>query len=205
MKFLAIDTSGAHLTVAAINGATTAFKYESNCGVRHSVSLMPQIESATEESGLVLKDADFIACAVGAGSFTGIRIGVATAKALAFSFGVKCLAITSFDTIAYNISGREEKKLLAVINAGHGGYYVCGYDKLKVTFLPKYVLTEELKRLSEEYILCAGEEIAGFDADIADTGKGLIAAAKAKADNATFDYDVLNPLYIRKSQAEEGR
>ena len=205
MKFLAIDTSGAHLTVAAINGEKTVLTYQSDCGVKHSVSLMPEVERAVTEAGLDLKEADFIACAVGAGSFTGIRIGVATAKALAFVSGVKCLSITSFDTIAYNISGREEKRLLAVINAGHGGYYVCGYEKLKIDFPHKYVMTDELKKLSAEYTLCAGEKLAGFNAEIADLSKGLVAAAFDKASEANFDYDSLNPLYVRKSQAEEGR
>lgn len=205
MKFLAIDTSGAHLTVIAVNGDKISYEFQKDCGVKHSVSLMPAVERAVKESGLNLKEADFIAAAVGAGSFTGIRIGVSTAKALAFAFGVKCLAITSFDTVAYNINGCEEKKLLVARDAGHNGYYVCGYDKLKVVFPPKYLLKEELCELCREYTLCAGEPLAGFAAELADIGKGLLAAAEKKAEEASFDYNLLSPLYVRKSQAEEGR
>ena len=59
--------------------------------------------------------------------------------------------------------------------------------------------------LSSEYRLVAGGELSGVNAEIAKVNEGLIAAAKAKAAEATFDYDSIVPLYVRKSQAEEGR
>ena len=205
LRILALESSAKAASCAVSeNGKITAYSYQ-NSGLTHSTTLLPMVEDMLKNLGRRLEDMDLIAVAHGPGSFTGIRIGVATAKALAFVSGVKCLSITSFDTIAYNISGREEKRLLAVINAGHGGYYVCGYDKLKIDFPPKYVMTDELKKLSAEYTLCAGEKLAGFNAEIADLSKGLVAAAFDKASEANFDYDSLNPLYVRKSQAEEGR
>lgn len=202
MKFLAIDCSGAHLTIAVVKDDKVYEYFKSDCGVKHSVSLMPETERLLSESGLDLKEADFIAVAVGAGSFTGIRIGVATAKALAFANGVKCLEVTSFDTLAYNV---KSGKVLAVIDAGHNGYYVCGYKDYNVIMPPKYVLKEELLSLASEYRLVAGGALAGFDAEIANVKEGLIAAAREKASAATFDYDTIVPLYVRKSQAEEGR
>ena len=202
MNFLAIDCSGAHLTVAVVKDDKVYEYYKSDCGVKHSVSLMPEVERLLNESALSLKTADFVAVAAGAGSFTGIRIGVATAKALAFANGILCLSVTSFDTLAYNVKGG---RVLAVIDAGHGGYYACGYEDYKVVFPPKYILKEELMSLSSEYRLVAGEELSGFNAEIAKVNEGLIAAAKAKAAEATFDYDSIVPLYVRKSQAEEGR
>ena len=202
MNFLAIDCSGAHLTVAVVKDDKVYEYYKSDCGVKHSVSLMPEVERLLNESALSLKTADFVAVAAGAGSFTGIRIGVATAKALAFANGIPCLSVTSFDTLAYNVKGG---RVLAVIDAGHGGYYACGYEDYKVVFPPKYILKEELMSLSSEYRLVAGGELSGFNAEIAKVNEGLIAAVKAKAAEATFDYDSIVPLYVRKSQAEEGR
>ena len=195
MNFLAIDCSGAYLTVAVVKDDKVYEYYKSDCGVKHSVSLMPEVERLLNESALSLKTADFVAVAAGAGSFTGIRIG-------AFANGIPCLSVTSFDTLAYNVKGG---RVLAVIDAGHGGYYACGYEDYKVVFPPKYILKEELMSLSSEYRLVAGGELSGFNAEIAKVNEGLIAAAKAKAAEATFDYDSIVPLYVRKSQAEEGR
>ena len=109
MKYLAIDTSGSYLTVIACDGKKTSVKYEENCALNHSVALMGEVENALAEVGLTAKDIDVFACSVGAGSFTGIRIGVSTAKALCFSYKIKCLKLTSFDVLAYNDKDFKEK------------------------------------------------------------------------------------------------
>ena len=113
MNYLAIDTSGKNLTlVLSVNGEVVTYN-DGECGVNHSVELMPRIEALLEGVSVSLKEVDFIACVVGAGSFTGIRIGVSTAKALCFVYGKPCLAITSFDTLAYN---EKQGKVLAIID-----------------------------------------------------------------------------------------
>ena len=129
MNYLAIDTSGKNLTIIIKKG-DEVFKYsDPDCGVQHSVELMPRVEELIDKAKFDLKSADFFACVVGAGSFTGIRIGVATIKAMCFAYSKSCLAITSFDTLAYNEKGG---KVLALIDAKHNGFYACGYDNGKV-------------------------------------------------------------------------
>ncbi len=201
MNYLAIDTSGRHLTVVIKYKGEYKTYFTANCGVDHSSSLMPTVERLIEELGITLKDLDFYACVVGAGSFTGIRIGVSTVKALCLAHGKKCLGVTSFDTIAYDIS---DKKVLSVVDAKHGNYYVCGYDGEVITTPASFVSTDQLIALKENYLLASYTAIP-FDSKNADILNGLIRAVESNQDNITSDINGLTPLYIRKSQAEENR
>lgn len=202
MNYLAVDTSGKALNLI-IKKDDKIFSYNDlECGVRHSEKIMVEIENLLNKAEFNLKDADFIACVVGAGSFTGIRIGVATVKALCFSLGVKALSVTSFDTLAYNKKGG---KILAVIDAGHNGFYVAGYSEKELILEPKYILKDELVELSKEYLLVSENKIEGLEVDIVSVKEGLPIAIEKLKDNAKSDLDKLEPLYVRKSQAEEGR
>ncbi len=202
MKYLAIDTSGKNLTVVVENCGKVYKYYDDNCGLKHSVTLMPVVEKLLNQSGLNLKDADFIAVVVGAGSFTGIRIGVSTVKALCFAFKKPCLSITSFDVLAYN---KSEGRVLAAIDAGHGGYYVCPYDDSVPEKEPSYIIRDELIALAANYMVVAAEELGVVPCYVADMTEGLISAVRAKCGEASSDPDSAVPLYVRKSQAEEGR
>lgn len=202
MNCLAIDTSGKNLTVILFDNGKTYSYFDGECGVKHSEDLMPAIENILIKNNFDLANADFIACVVGAGSFTGIRIGVSTAKALCFAYGKKCLPVTSFDVLAYNIEGG---KVLSVIDAGHDGFYVCGYENKKIVISPKYILKEELIELEKEFTLVSESEIKGFNVKTVSLLEGFISAVKELKNNATLDIEALTPLYLRKSQAEEGR
>ena len=202
MKYLAVDTSGKNLTlILNIDGKEYAY-YDSECGVNHSTQLMPKLEEILVKANFSLKDLDFIACVVGAGSFTGIRIGVATVKALCFAYKLPCLSITSFDTLAYN---KNTGKVLAVIDAKHDGFYVCGYDNGKVCLEPSYLMRDELEKIVGEYTVVASENITGIDAELVKVVDGLNRAVEVKKELATLDLESLTPLYVRKSQAEESR
>ncbi len=203
MNYLAIDTSGKNLTVIIKNGDNIYSYYDLECGVNHSVNLMPEIEKLIKKADFSLENADFFACVVGAGSFTGIRIGVSTVKALCFAFNKPCLSITSFDTLAYN---ENNGKVLALIDAKHNGFYACGYNDKKIDFEPKYILREEAEILSKNYdIIVSNQEILGFNIKIVSLLDGLKNAIREKQEEISYDIDALSPLYCRKSQAEEGR
>jgi tRNA threonylcarbamoyl adenosine modification protein YeaZ len=202
MNYLAIDTSGRNLTVLICNNGKMSVYHDDSCGVNHSVELMPKIEELAIKSGFDLKGADFFACVVGAGSFTGIRIGVATVKAMCFAFNKPCLSITSFDTIAYNSQGG---KVLAVIDAKHNGFYVCGYDGRAISVEPSYVMRESLTEYVNEYELLSFEPIKDLPVTVVSIAKGLEKAISEKANEISSDLETLSPLYVRKSQAEEGR
>ena len=202
MNYLAIDTSGKNLTVIICKDGEIFSFHDENCGVNRSVAVMPAVEELAQKAQFDFTRADFFVAVVGAGSFTGIRIGVSTVKALCFAYNKPCLSVTSFDTIAYN---KKDGDYLAVINAKHDSFYVCGYKNLTVSLPPKFISKEELLSLSAEYKFLAFEEIDGIVAEVVSTLSGLENAVKAKRENISADINSLVPLYIRKSQAEEGR
>ncbi len=202
MNYIAVDTSGKNLTVIACKDGKSQIFYDPDCALKHSVTLMNAVESTAEKAGLDLLAVDFFACVVGAGSFTGIRIGVATIKALCFAYGKPCLSITSFDTMAYNKIGG---KLLTVIDAKHNGYYVCGYDDEKIVIEPSYLTGEQLNAIKKGFKLISSEKVSGFKCKDVDVVQGLIKAIESKKESVTCDLESLTPLYVRKSQAEEGR
>ena len=202
MNYLAIDTSGKNLTVIVKKEDKEYIFYDKECGVNHSVQLMPRVEELASKADFDFSDADFFACVVGAGSFTGIRIGVATVKALCFAFNKPCLSVTSFDTLAYN---KADGNVLAVIDAKHGAVYACGYENGKVVFPPSYIKTEEAYALSKTYTLVSSEKVSGLETEEVSVATGLTSAIQKKLSEVTSDLESLVPLYVRKSQAEENR
>ena len=121
-NFLAVDTSGNHLAVVAVKNGKTAYGKIENCAMRHSVAVMGVIDETLKKANLKTEECDFFAAAVGAGSFTGIRIGSSVVKGLALAHGKPTLPVTSFDVAAYNaVDGGG--KLLAIVDALHDCYY----------------------------------------------------------------------------------
>ncbi len=201
MKYLAIDTSGTHLSVVVFDGEKVHTKFDADCHLLHSVSLMPAVEEVLTTASVTIEGLDFIAVVIGAGSFTGIRIGVSTAKALGYAKNKPILGVTSFDALAYNI---DSGKVLAVIDAKHGNYYVAGYEDKKLVVSPTFITFDELVKLSNEYTIISNDELS-INYQKADLLNGLIKAVEDKKEQVTFEYEKVEPLYVRKSQAEEGR
>lgn len=200
MNYLAIDTSGSHLTVIAVKGERKSIFHEQNAGLQHSVRLMHAVARTMEEVELCGKDADFFVAVVGPGSFTGIRIGVATVKALAYAFQKPVKSVTSLDLAAYDKGSAE--KTLALVDARHGHFYACTYDG-RVAGKAEYLPESEVERLAEGYHpVCVGN-CSRADFSSANLVEGLTFAAESKP--LLADAEELVPLYVRKSQAEEGR
>lgn len=200
MKFLAIDTSSKRLTVAA-RGEKTVLREAPDCAMQHSVRLMDEIDAALSEAGLSPAACDFFACVVGPGSFTGIRIGIATVKGLCTALGKPALAVTSFDCLAY---AEKSGKKLALVDAGHGCFYGCGYDGVEISSPAKYMSREETEALiAEGYAPVSAEELP-IPSKLLPAGEGLLAAAEALSGNAA-PCAQLEAVYLRKSSAEEGR
>ena len=204
MNYLAIDTSGEYLTVIAKHGERTERVFRPDCLAKHSVVLMDEIDGALSRAQMTAAECDFFAVVVGPGSFTGIRIGIATVKGLAFAAGKKVLPVTSLDCIAYSI---EDAPVLALVDAGHGAVYACAYEKDKsVAVPPAYRTGEEAAELAEKNAPYAEKQLffGGKEAAIADVCLGLERAVEAKKD-ALADAAELTALYLRKSSAEEMR
>ena len=128
-NFLAIDTSNNHLAVLAVKNGSVHSVFIPDCAMKHSVSVMPAVEEALKKADLRLEECDFFAAVVGAGSFTGIRIGISVVKGFCLAFGKPALPVTSFDVAAYNALDGAYEKQLCLVDALHDCYYACGYEK----------------------------------------------------------------------------
>ena len=203
MNFLAIDTSGKYMTVIAYKDGQAHCVYTPDCTMRHSVLIMEKVDEALKKAGLALSECDFFASVVGAGSFTGIRIGISAVKGFALAFGKPTLPVTSFEIVAYNEVDCAQKKL-CLVDALHDSYYACGYEQGDCTLSPAYLAEEEVLRLNGEgYALYALEALPIEEKRpicIVDPVKGLLNATCALAQKGAFGE--LNALYIRKSSAE---
>ncbi|MBR2441482.1 MAG: tRNA (adenosine(37)-N6)-threonylcarbamoyltransferase complex dimerization subunit type 1 TsaB [Clostridia bacterium] len=197
-NFLAVDTSGSYLTVVAYKNGQAHTVFLPDCAMKHSVSVMPAVEEALKKADMSLNECDFFSSVVGAGSFTGIRIGISVVKGFCLAYHKPALPITSFDCMAYNRV--DEGKCLCLVDALHGAYYACGYENGKVIYPPQYLTEEAVLALKAEgYALCACGELP-LSADVVDPCKGLVRAVLAKAEAGAFGE--LNALYVRKSSAE---
>lgn len=201
MNYIAIDTSDKHLTIIVKKDGKFYEFFTEDSGKKHSVMLMPELEKFLIEAEMSVKDADFYACVTGAGSFTGIRIGISTIKAFMLSSDKPCLAVTSFDTLAYNKQG----KVLAVIDANHDAYYVAGYDSGKVILPPSFMQKAEVEKVVPEYESIVSSTVTPFGGEIVSRSDGLKKAIESKETELSSDPESLVPVYVRKSQAEEGR
>lgn len=104
MKILSIDTSSPICAVSILEDNKLIKEISQNNGLTHSEKLMPIIEQILKETNLKLKDIDLLVCDKGPGSFTGIRIGVATVNAFTDSLNISAIGISSLEALAYNIN-----------------------------------------------------------------------------------------------------
>lgn len=203
-NFLAIDTSNDYLCVAAAKDGVITTAFIPDCAMKHSVSLMTAVQDVLDKAGLHLQECDCFAAAVGAGSFTGIRIGISAAKGFALATGKPTLPITSFDVLAYNSFESVQGKVLCLINALHDCYYVCGYENGEVCYAPAYLTEAEVLDLEKQgFALVAGAEMPMCEkasVKILSPSRGLVQAVQAKLEKGEFGE--LNALYVRKSSAE---
>jgi tRNA threonylcarbamoyl adenosine modification protein YeaZ len=155
MKLLALDTSTDYLTIAITDGAKVLGRMHKKAPRNHSSLLMPMISRLLKKTRLKLKDLDGFCMGVGPGSFTGLRIGAATVKGLAFVTGKDIAAVPTFDAIAKNI-GRRRGVVCVVLDARKSKVYGCFYNsdgKGAVRRISAYLLVpaDELLKKCEKY------------------------------------------------------
>ncbi len=102
MKILALDTSAAVATVALCENESLLAEYTVNNGNTHSETLLPMVENILESFKLTARDIELFAASAGPGSFTGVRIGAATVKGLAFGMNVPCVEVSTLEALAEN-------------------------------------------------------------------------------------------------------
>ena len=100
MKILALDSSGLVASVAVVSDDNLIGEYTINYKKTHSQTLLPMLDEVAKMTELDLKTIDFIAVSAGPGSFTGLRIGSATAKGLALALDKKIVSVPTVDALA---------------------------------------------------------------------------------------------------------
>lgn len=104
MLILALDSTATSGSVALCEDTALLAEFTVNTGNTHSETLLPMVEAALAVTGHTVDDIDLFACTAGPGSFTGVRIGAATVKGLAFGRGKPCVGVSTLASLALNAS-----------------------------------------------------------------------------------------------------
>ena len=107
MKILGIDSSGLVASVAIVENDVLLSEYTVNHKKTHSQTLLPMLDEIVKMLELDLEQIDGIAVAAGPGSFTGLRIGAATAKGLGLALKKPLISVPTVDALAYNLYGAQ--------------------------------------------------------------------------------------------------
>lgn len=124
MKMIALDSSGLVASAAIVQDGELVGEYTINHKKTHSQTLLPMLEELKNMTELELDTVDAIAVAGGPGSFTGLRIGSATAKGLAWTMDVPVISVPTTDAMAYHFYG-SDKLICPIMDARRSQVY-CG-------------------------------------------------------------------------------
>ncbi|HWT75679.1 MAG TPA: tRNA (adenosine(37)-N6)-threonylcarbamoyltransferase complex dimerization subunit type 1 TsaB [Mobilitalea sp.] len=228
MKILALDSSGLVAAVAIVTEEAVLAEYTVNFKKTHSQTLLPMLDEIVKMVELDLAQVDAIAVAAGPGSFTGLRIGSATAKGLGLALKKPIIPIPTLEGLAYNLYGTG-KLICPMMDARRSQVYTGLYefkDKDLVTVLPQTTLAIEeiLDKVNEtgREVIFLGDGADIYKEIITDKAKTAFTFApvhlnrqRAGAIGALgFEYYHKNklesasehePVYLRLSQAERER
>jgi len=225
MLTLAFESSAKAASVALCDGETLIAQTTQNCGLTHSVTLLPMAEALMKNTGYKLSDVQLFAVAHGPGSFTGIRIGVSAVKGLAWGAQKAAVGVSTLEAMAYNgLAFGEGAVLCCVMDARRSQVYNALFEiregrpcrisedrPIALEELAKEVM--ELGKtvyligdgvtVTEKYFREAGIDcVAAPDPICLQTAYGVAMAAASK-EPATADD--IHPVYLRMSQAERER
>lgn len=236
MKILAIDTSSKNCSVAVVDcgkNGSAVLAFDNSADERtHSQKLMPMVEQLLNKSSISLDDIDLLASCIGPGSFTGIRIGVATIKAFSDSKNIPIAGITSLESLSYLVE--QNGYIFTIIDAKNENTYSAGYkldNNTRITEIDPFAdsLTNSLdtflsylssKNINPEscnitfvgdgsinYHDIISRKFDKFNINFAeDNEQNAVALAKCAynkyLNNMIGNSDTVFPVYLRKSQAE---
>ena len=231
MLILALDSASLSGSVSLCEDDRLIASFTVNTGNTHSETLLPMVEQVMKVSGRDVSEVDLFACTVGPGSFTGVRIGAATIKGLAFGQGKPCIGVSTPAALAEACPMRDGI-ICPVMNARRGQVYnaLFSYDGEKPVRLcadRALPITELAAALNEPEYAAKSVYLVGDGAKMtfdAMTGAGLLPADRliclpehlrwpdgycvAQAARRLYEAGVrttdaeLAPVYLRMSQAE---
>jgi universal bacterial protein yeaZ len=216
MLILGISTSSNIASVALSKDAECIKELNINNNKTHSETLLPLINELLSETNIKLQDINLIACDNGPGSFTGIRIGISTVKAIAESLNIPVIAVSSLEGLAYNI--HDSECICSLIDARNNQVY-CGLFDSNHTLIGNY-MADDINTILP--VINQSKDIL-FVGDGAVAHKGLLNINNFRSDNLLhakninlcafnkfskgeiLSADSILPMYLIKSQAERMR
>ena len=212
---LSIDSSAVTASAALTDGDKVIRSEFVNKGLTHSETLLPMIKRVMGD--VAYSELEAIAITAGPGSFTGVRIGVATAKGLAFKFSTPCIPVSTLEAIAYNFVN-ENAVICAVMDARRMQFYNALFKvengKIEHLTPDRAISLEDLQKELRQYedVIIAGDgarlcaDNIGLDncriADEESVYQNAVSLAKAAEKNKKIPPEKLMPVYLRQSQAE---
>lgn len=222
---LALDTSGPSVSVAIERDGLCLAECTLQTGLTHSQSLMPMVERALTEASVSLRNITGVACVVGPGSFTGVRIGVGTAKALGQARDIPCIGVNALEAYAAGLYAFEGV-VCPIQDARAGQVYGAAFRTGEVPerLLPdmaekleKYL--ESVRPLGDRFLFTGdgvsklreqietemGEAACFAPAPLRVLRASSVAHLAAQRLSEARPYYELVPLYLRAPQAERER
>lgn len=220
MNILALDTSSTSGSIALSKNDRIVYVSYLDIRKTHSERLMVQVKEALEQNKMNIDDLDLICLANGPGSFTGIRIGLATAKGLSYGKQIPLLALNNLELIASNIYGNQ-RPILSFVDAKMGEVYTALYSaELEELISPRNCKPAEMLELIDQPVTVIGTGVNVFKQNLDESGidylevlphqsinlaTACISLATRLEDYPTYNFEAiaeLEPFYLRKSQAE---
>lgn len=225
MRVLALDTSSIVASVAVVDEEKLIGEITLNYKKQHSTILLPLIDRLLSSLDMDIKDVDGIACASGPGSFTGLRIGAATAKGLCHGAGKPLIGVPTLDALAFNaaccsgiicpiIDALRDNVYTSLYRWENGGLYKFEdymavhidelIEKLKGYGSPAVFLGDGIFIQKEKIERELGENAVFMppNSNMARASSIAVLAMKRLKENKIDDYLTFAPFYLRKSQAE---
>lgn len=230
MIILSIDSSATAASAALVEDTKLIGEFFTNTDFTHSRTLVPMIDSLLTVAGKEVKDIDLVAVTNGPGSFTGVRIGVSVAKGMAFADDLPCMAISTLEAMAYNLT-MTDCIVCAVMDARRSQVYNAmfriRFGEVERLCEDRAIAIEDLKKeIGEQYkgerIILVGDgstitmrEVMDLPMAVEMAEESLryqrassVAAAAIKrlgAEEKPLTAAELLPSYLRLSQAERER
>ena len=214
MNILAIDTSGSVCAVAVLQNEKVVAEVYVDNKKTHSQMLAPMIDDCLERADLGLSDIDLFACAIGPGSFTGLRIGVSMIKGFCQALNKKCVGVNTLDALAQNLLG-DNRIVCPIIDARRGDVYTASYrNNTRTGDYRAMQLENLLNELKGREVVFIGDASLNFKKEINEAGFSVahsgIALQRASSiglrayanQNLAVSAYELEPFYLRQTQAE---
>jgi tRNA threonylcarbamoyladenosine biosynthesis protein TsaB len=222
MLVLGIETATRTGGVAVVSGSGVLAEYTLNIEATHSERLMAAVDRVLADTGITMRDIDGIAVSSGPGSFTGLRIGAATVKALAWTMGIPVAAVPTLRALAWNLPFAErsvcplldakKKEVYAALYRHQGGLLE---EEMAAAVLPLTGLAERIAGPvlftgeGAAFFRPALEELFGTRAAFAPRSARTPSAASVAEIGSLMllagsrtDPDQLAPIYLRRPEAE---